>query len=107
MIIALGEAYRYMPAWLIGILGMISILINWAGVQYIVSQTAYGALFSFLLSGPTTQAYQFMETYFHTMAGWNVPISPTGGFILLTLIIWGTWHFIGNDVSAEPEPHHD
>ena len=106
MIIALGEAYRYIPGWLIGMAGMISILINWAGVQYIVSQTAYGAVLSFLLSGPTTQSYQFIETYFHTMAGWNVAISPVGGFMLLSLIIWGTWRIIGGDASTEPDAHH-
>jgi len=107
MIIPLAEAYRYLPAWLIGLTGVISILINWAGVQYIVSQTAYGALFSFLLSGPTTQSYQFIETYFHTMAGWDVPISPIGGFILLGLIIWGTWRILGSGVTTEPESHHE
>ena len=26
---------------------------------------------------------------------------------IVTLIIWGTWHFIGNDVSEKPEPHHE
>jgi len=106
LIIPLGEAYRYMPGWLIGMAGMISILINWAGVQYIVSQTAYGAVLSFLLSGPTTQSYQFIETYFHTMAGWNVTISPVGGFMLLSLIIWGTWRIVGGDTPTEPDAHH-
>lgn len=107
MILLLGDAYNHMPDQLIGAAGVISILINWAGVQYIVSQTAYGALISFLLSGPNTQLYQFLETYFHTMAGWNVPVSPVGGFIILGAIVWAVWRMIGHEAASIAGTRHE
>tara|TARA_B100000315_G_C14162106_1_gene400535 strand:- start:98 stop:574 length:477 start_codon:yes stop_codon:yes gene_type:complete len=95
LMIPLGMAHRWVPFPILATLGAVSILINWTGVQYIVSQTAFGSLAMFALSGPTTQGYQFLTEYFHTMAGWDVYISPTGGFALLGLFVYGIWRFIG------------
>ena len=73
------------------ITGFFSILINWTGVQYILPQNALGAVPMFLLSGLSTQSYQFLEHYFHTYANWDVQISALGGWILLSLAIGLIW----------------
>ena len=100
LMIPLGMAHRWIPRPILTALGALSILINWSGVQYIVSQTSFGSLAMFFLSGPTTQGYQFLKKYFHSMADWDVYISPMGGFILLAVTIYGLWRFIIGSVDV-------
>lgn len=84
------------------VLGVISILVNWAGVQYIVSQNAVGSLAIFLLSGPTTQLYEFLQDYFHNHAQWQIPIESFGGFLLLGILLTLLWKWIApRNISSE------
>ncbi|MBM3264276.1 MAG: hypothetical protein FJY97_12745 [candidate division Zixibacteria bacterium] len=93
LMLPLGEAENYFSRWAIKGAIILSVLINWSGTQYIVSQTFYGSLLSFLLSGPTSQGYQFLESYFHGMSGWDVPVSATGGYIVLGVLVVAIWRF--------------
>lgn len=91
LMIALGPAFRWLPARLIIFVGAISVLINWAGTQYIVSQNAFSSIGLFVLSGPSTQSYEFMNQYFTTYTDWRPVISPMGGYLLLSLAIVALW----------------
>lgn len=107
LMLPLARAFQEMPSRLIVVIGLLSILINWSGVQYIVSQSAFGSIAMFLLSGPTSQLYQFLASYFHTYSQWDIPISSLGGFLILGVAIWGIWRVVEGG-SSEPErtmPH--
>lgn len=101
LMIPLGLAFRQTPALVIIGLGALSILIDWSGVQYIVSQNAFGPISLFLITGPTTQFYQFIDMYIKTYTGWNIVISPLGGFILLAVMLTGLWKMLGRPATAE------
>jgi len=94
LMLALGTVAHRIPFWLLGITGSVSILINWTGTQYIVPQNAFGALPMFFLGGPSTQMYQFLQSYFTRYTRWEIEISPLGGWIIIGAIIWGVWYFI-------------
>jgi hypothetical protein len=93
LMIPLGLAFQEMPFRLMIVLGGLSLLINWAGVQYIVSQSAFGSIAVFILSGPTTQLYQFLDKYFKTYGEWDIAISPAGGFLLLGVALTLFWKY--------------
>ena len=95
LMIALGRSFRWVPPPLILFLGAVSVLINWAGVQYIVSQNAFNSIGMFLLSGPTTQFYEFLNNYLKTYTDWGVIVSPLGGYLLLGVLLTTIWKWWG------------
>ncbi|MEE2708830.1 MAG: hypothetical protein VYA69_04460 [Gemmatimonadota bacterium] len=95
LMIPLGLAFRSIPSPVIISLGTLSILINWTGVQYIVSQNPFNSIGMFLLSGPTTQFYEFLKEYFKTYTEWEVAVSPFGGYLLLGILLTAIWKWWG------------
>ena len=39
--------------------------------------------------------------YIKTYTGWNIVISPLGGFILLAVMLTGLWKMLGRPATAE------
>lgn len=103
LFLAIGPNVHRIPGWLLGLTGGLSILINWTGVQYIVPQNAFGGIGMFMLSGPTTQFYQFIQTYFTEFANWDIQVSSLGGWLILGFLIWGIWHLIDRRLTATPQ----
>ena len=93
LMLALGTVAHRIPFWLLGITGSVSILINWTGTQYIVPQNAFGALPMFFLGGPSTQMYQFLQSYFTRYTRREIEILPLGGWIIIGAIIWSVRYF--------------
>lgn len=83
------------------IFGMIavSVLINWIGVQYGPSHALFGVVSMFFLSGPSTPLYIFLEQYIRTYTTWAVSVSPVGGFLILSLLLWFIWR--SHDVAVK------
>ena len=88
-----GTVAHRIPFWLLGITGSVCNLINWTGTQYIVPQNAFGALPMFFLGGPSTQMYQFLQSYFTRYTRREIEILPLGGWIIIGAIIWSVRYF--------------
>ena len=91
--VLLGLATEFVLRWkrlLLMLLG-ISVLINWTGVQYGPSDSIPGVLAMFILSGPTTPLYEFLSHYFKTYTQWDVSISATGAYVMLSILIFAIW----------------
>jgi hypothetical protein len=100
LMLSLGRAFARVPLpWIIAA-GSLSVLINWTAVQYILPQNAFGGLAMFLLSGPSSQLYQFLYTYISTYTGWDVTVSIMGAWIMLLIVLWSIWRMI----DARPLP---
>lgn len=100
LMVPLGRAFSLVPRPLMIAVGSLSILINWTAVQYILPQHAFGGVAMFLLSGPSSQLYQFLKMYISTYTEWNVTISILGAWIMLIIVLWGIWRII----DARPLP---
>ena len=91
--VLLGLATEFVLRWkrlLLMLLG-ISVLINWTGVQYGPSDSIPGVLAMFILSGPTTPLYEFLSHYFKNYTQWDVAISSTGAYVMLSILIFAIW----------------
>lgn len=70
---------------------VVSVFINWIGVQYAPSHSLFGTIILFFMSGPSTPLYLFLENYFRTYTAWSIEISPLGGYLALSVLLWFLW----------------
>jgi len=91
--VLLGLATEFVLRWkrVLLMLFIISVLINWAGVQYGPSDSIPGVMTMFILSGPTTPFYEFLSYYFKTYTQWDVAISATGAYFILIILLFMIW----------------
>lgn len=102
--VLLGLTTDFVRRWkrLLSILLAISVLINWAGVQFGPSDSIPGVIAMFILSGPTTPLYAFLSHYFKTYAQWDVAISATGAYFVLAMLLFAIWR--GSQVFRPSAP---
>ena len=81
-------------------LGLVSFLINWAGVQYGPSDSLLISVSYFMLSGPSTPLFLFLKEYLGTYSTWAVTVSPWGIFLVVGVLLYITWCVI-------PEPKNE
>ena len=82
-----------LQATAVSILIAVSILMNWAGAIYGPSNSIFGVLTLFLLSGPSTPLYLFISDYIQSYTSWSISISPYGSFLMLGVLIYVLWRY--------------